>query len=145
MLVYVHWGVPGVAALLDYQVELGHALADAGAAAVLGTHAHVLQAVEVHAGVPILHGMSHVVFDLDGILSRWPFQAETYGAQLAVGPDGVGRLRLVPFTMTEAGGRSTVARRHDDVVHRLLDRLSAPLGTRLAWDPDDQVTEVVLR
>ncbi|MPY94764.1 MAG: hypothetical protein GEV08_17390 [Acidimicrobiia bacterium] len=133
-----------MAALADYQVELGRALACAGAAAVLGTHAHVLQAVEVHGSTPILYGMSHVVFDLDGILSRWPFDAETYGARLRLDAGGVSEVTLVPFDMVEAGGRSTITRSRTDGVHRRLERLSAGFGTRLAWDPDRAETTVVL-
>lgn len=144
VLVYVHWGVPGMAALLDYQVQLGHALAEAGAAAVLGTHAHVLQAVEVHGSTPILYGMSHVVFDLDGILTRWPFESGTYGARLRLSADGVEDLRLVPFEMVEQGGRSTTTRVRVDNVHRRLHELSAPLGAELLWDPDDAETTVSL-
>lgn len=144
VVVYVHWGVPGMAALLDYQVELGRALACAGAAAVLGTHAHVLQAVEVHGPTPILYGMSHVVFDLDGILSRWPFDAETYGARLRLDAGGVREVSLVPFDMLEASGRSTITRSRTDGVHRRLERLSAGSGTSLAWDPDRAETVVVL-
>lgn len=145
VVVYVHWGVPGMAALADYQVELGRALVTAGAAAVLGTHAHVLQAVEVHGSAPILYGMSHVVFDLAGILSRWAFESETYGARLVLDAGGVREVTLVPFEMVETGGRSTVTRSRADLVHRRLERLSAPFGTRLVWDPDRAETVVVLQ
>jgi len=144
VLVYVHWGVPGMSALLDYQVELGHLLVDAGAAAVLGTHAHVLQAVEVHRSVPILYGMSHVVFDLDGILTRWPFRAETYGARIELDLTGVSRLSLIPFEMDEKGGQSAVVRSRRDDVYRVLDQLSAPLGTNITWDADEAQISVEL-
>ncbi len=144
VFVYVHWGAPGVSALLDYQIELGHLLADAGATAVLGTHAHLLQAVEVYRSVPVLYGMSHVVFDLDGILTRWPFQAATYGARIDLDPTGVRQLSLVPFEFDEQAGQSTVVRSRRDDVYRILQRLSAPLGTNITWDADEAQIRVEL-
>jgi UDP-N-acetylmuramyl pentapeptide synthase len=63
VLVAVHWGdnletVPSKA-----EIAVGHALVDAGADAVLGTSAHVLQGIEVYRGRPILHDAGDLLFD----------------------------------------------------------------------------------
>jgi len=145
VLVYVHWGVPGVTEVLDYQRELAVALVDAGVDAVLGTHAHVLQGVEIIRGVPVLYGLSHIVFDMDGILTRWPrHSALTMAASFRLGADGVSGLRLIPYSMTESGGRSTTVRLRDTAVHDEMVRLCAPFGTSLTWDSPAAVTRVGL-
>jgi UDP-N-acetylmuramyl pentapeptide synthase len=63
VLVAVHWGdnletVPSAA-----EIAVGHAIVDAGADAVLGTSAHVLQGIEVYRGRPILHDAGDLLFD----------------------------------------------------------------------------------
>jgi hypothetical protein len=88
--------------------------------------------------------MSHAVFDLDGILTRWPFESLTYGARLGLDREGVRSLALVPFEMTERDGRSSTIRIHDDRVHQRLLALSGRDGPALAWDPDQALTEVSL-
>jgi poly-gamma-glutamate synthesis protein (capsule biosynthesis protein) len=43
VVVYVHWGIEFQTCPSSDQTDLAHRLADAGASAVIGTHAHVLQ------------------------------------------------------------------------------------------------------
>jgi poly-gamma-glutamate capsule biosynthesis protein CapA/YwtB (metallophosphatase superfamily) len=59
---FFHWGKEGQHVPEPYQVRLAHAAVDAGAAAVLGSHPHVLQGVEVYKGVPILYSLGNFVF-----------------------------------------------------------------------------------
>lgn len=47
------------ARIADYEFELAHAAVDAGAAVVLGSHAHILKGVEVYRGRPIFHGLGN--------------------------------------------------------------------------------------
>jgi hypothetical protein len=63
VLVAVHWGD-------NYRGEpslqkrlIGQAIIDAGADAVLGSSAHMLQGVEVHKGRPIIHDAGNLLFD----------------------------------------------------------------------------------
>ena len=63
VLVAVHWGVnletiPGV-----NEIAAGHAIIDAGADAILGSSAHILQGVEVYKGRPIIHDAGDLLFD----------------------------------------------------------------------------------
>jgi poly-gamma-glutamate synthesis protein (capsule biosynthesis protein) len=74
VLVSIHWGdeyvtVPSVA-----QRELGRALIDAGAAAVLGHHPHVLQPVERYEQGLIAYSLGNFVFD-----QRWTRETTTGG------------------------------------------------------------------
>lgn len=68
VIIALHWGVPPFwrsrfqDGLADYQVEVGHALIDAGADCIVGHHPHSLQAVEVYAGKPIFYSLGNFVF-----------------------------------------------------------------------------------
>jgi len=42
-----------------YEHEIARAAIDAGAAAVIGHHAHIMKGIEVHAGRPIFHGLGN--------------------------------------------------------------------------------------
>ncbi len=59
---FFHWGREGSHAPEPYQVRLGHAAIDAGAAAVLGSHPHVLQGMELYRGAPIVYSLGNFVF-----------------------------------------------------------------------------------
>ncbi|MCY4061728.1 MAG: CapA family protein [Chloroflexi bacterium] len=64
----LHWGVPPFwrprfqDGLADYQIEVGHALIEAGADVIVGHHPHSLQEVEVYRGKPIFYSLGNFVF-----------------------------------------------------------------------------------
>ncbi len=64
----LHWGVPPFwrsrfqDGLADYQIEVGHALVDAGVDVIVGHHPHSLQEVEVYRGAPIFYSLGNFVF-----------------------------------------------------------------------------------
>jgi len=57
VIVSFHWGQEGKTDLRDYQINLAHAAIDAGAAAVLGHHPHILQGVEHYKDGMILYSL----------------------------------------------------------------------------------------
>ncbi|NTV52434.1 MAG: CapA family protein, partial [Candidatus Firestonebacteria bacterium] len=62
VVVCFHWGGELISEPRPYQIDLGHAAIDAGAALVVGTHPHILQGVEwYHAGV-ILYSLGNLAF-----------------------------------------------------------------------------------
>ena len=62
--VSLHAGLHFVRAeLADYQIEAAHAAIDAGADLILGTHAHVLKAIEVYKGKVIFYSLGNFAFD----------------------------------------------------------------------------------
>lgn len=63
VLVAVHWGANNAQRPDDAEIAAGHALIDAGADAVLGASAHVLQGVEIYRDRPILHDAGDLLFD----------------------------------------------------------------------------------
>ena len=68
LILAMHWGVPPFwrsrfqDGLADYQVEVGHALIDAGVDVIVGHHPHSLQEVEVYRGKPIFYSLGNFVF-----------------------------------------------------------------------------------
>ncbi|QSQ14460.1 CapA family protein [Myxococcus landrumensis] len=62
VLPFFHWGREGTYVPEPYQVRLAHAAIDAGAAGVLGSHPHVLQAMELHRGAPVVYSLGNFVF-----------------------------------------------------------------------------------
>lgn len=62
LIAFFHFGISSQRDVVDYQRALAHASIDAGADVVLGSHAHVIQPVEVHRGKPIFYGLGQVIF-----------------------------------------------------------------------------------
>lgn len=58
-----HWGVQGAGLPTLDDLYLARACIDAGASAVIGTHAHVIQATELYKGAPIAYGLGNYLFD----------------------------------------------------------------------------------
>lgn len=62
VIVFAHWGTEDHTEIAPYQRRLGHALIDAGAEVVVGTHAHVIQPEERYHGKLIAYGLGNFVF-----------------------------------------------------------------------------------
>lgn len=60
---FVHWGPENTPQPAAWQPPLARAMIDAGAAAVIGAHAHVTQTVDTHRGGPIVYSLGNFVFD----------------------------------------------------------------------------------
>jgi sulfatase modifying factor 1 len=63
VLPYVHWGPELTAEPRPSQAAFARQMIDAGASAVIGSHPHVTQTVELHKGVPIIYSLGNFVFD----------------------------------------------------------------------------------
>jgi hypothetical protein len=59
---FFHWGREGSHLPEPYQLRLARAAVDAGAAAVLGSHPHVLQGMELYRGAPLIYSLGNFVF-----------------------------------------------------------------------------------
>ena len=64
VIVLFHWGVHfHHSPLAMYQLDLGHSAIDCGADLVLGSHPHVLQAIEIYKGRAIFYSLGNFAFD----------------------------------------------------------------------------------
>jgi capsule synthesis protein PGA_cap len=65
LIAFFHFGVSSTRDVVDYQRTLAQTAIDAGADVVFGSHAHVIQPIEVYRGKPIFYGLSQVIFGWD--------------------------------------------------------------------------------
>lgn len=63
VLIAIHWGRNNAQQPDAQEIAGGRALIDAGADAVLGSSAHLLQGIEIYKGRPILHDAGDLLFD----------------------------------------------------------------------------------
>jgi len=151
LVVALHWGEGIGDRMAEYQQPLAHAVIDAGADLILGTHPHSVYGVEVYRGRPILYspglyldqtprtGNSPEVQALYDLLSP-----DSYIALATFGANGERRLRIVPTTL--ADGPSPVPMVATGAAReRIATRISAmstPLGC--AIDTTGETFEVPL-
>lgn len=126
VLVAVHWGDNLRADPSAQQVAVGHAIIDAGADAVLGASAHLLQGIEVYRDRPILHDAGDLLFDAIGKTS---VSSGLFSLELCA--DGV---TAIVFTPLESGFARTIALEGAAAVKASRDFATrcAELGTQLA-------------
>jgi hypothetical protein len=60
---YLHWGKEDTPGPTTEQKELARRLIDAGASAIIGTHPHVIQTVDIYKDCPIVYSLGNMVFD----------------------------------------------------------------------------------
>ncbi|MFA5129758.1 MAG: AmmeMemoRadiSam system protein B [Patescibacteria group bacterium] len=65
VIVFMHWGEEYQAKPTERQSFLAYAFIDAGADAVIGSHPHWMESVEVYKGKPIAYSLGNFVFDQD--------------------------------------------------------------------------------
>jgi poly-gamma-glutamate capsule biosynthesis protein CapA/YwtB (metallophosphatase superfamily) len=136
LVCYFHWGVSSMEELAEYQSAVGRHVVDQGADLVVGSHAHVPQAVEVYRDRAILYGLGNFAFDWVNMRTRRSgliAQVDLDGAKIVrvgVRPvwrhdDALNRPEIVP--LDHPRGAEIVAR----VAH-----LSQGLGARLEQGDD---------
>jgi len=99
VLPFLHWGWENEPQPSARQRELAHALIDAGADAVIGSHPHVTQGAEMYRGKPIVYSLGNFVFDL---LDR-PENAIGWILELVVDRHGVTRFSTRAVRIDEQG------------------------------------------
>lgn len=63
VVAYTHWGAEYQNGFSKSQQEAGRQFIDAGADAVLGSHPHVIQPIEIYRGKPIFYSLGNFLFD----------------------------------------------------------------------------------
>ncbi|WP_407354429.1 CapA family protein [Luteimonas sp. R10] len=121
VLMAVHWGENGRAEPCAEEIAVGHALIDAGADAVLGASAHLLQGIEVYKERPIIHDAGNLLFD-----AIQPGQSSGGVFELDLERHGAVRVRFVPVEVgfgrsAQLSGEPAVAatRRYADACRKL--------------------------
>lgn len=141
LCVFIHWGYGTSEELAEYQRPLAHALVDAGADAVLGSHVHDVQGIEVHKGVPILYSPGSMVgnqipIDYSQLSEETAelfaaMSLDGYIARLSFNADRPCEVEIVPTSLDD-NGLPILAKGQN--LERIFDRItrhSTKLGTSL--------------
>ena len=97
LVVMPHWGDEYVATPEPGQVELAHAVMDAGADLVVGGHAHWPKGIEMYRGKPVFYGIGNFLFD-----QSWSEETSTgIFAEITLYADRVAQVRPVPFILLD--------------------------------------------
>ena len=93
VVAFPHWGIERSTDLQDEQTQGARAYIDAGADAVIGTHAHCMQGIEFYQGKPILYNLGNFWFDgFKGLTAlaelQLPLTASESGRDECAGQDG---------------------------------------------------------
>ncbi|MCZ7570346.1 MAG: CapA family protein [Ardenticatenaceae bacterium] len=135
VVVSFHWGVAFVPDPAGYQPELAHAAIDAGAAMVLGHHAHVLQGVEMYRGAPIFYSLSNFVFDRNNPR----FGLETLLVTARFRRAGLERVAIRPAILPLCGDPRPVTADEGELFQAQLERLSAGMHSSFERDGDELI------
>ena len=76
VLVYLHWGTEYAGQPTALQQQQARTLIDCGAAAVVGTHPHVVQTVAFYRDRPILYSLGNFLFDQSRAATALAVQAD---------------------------------------------------------------------
>jgi poly-gamma-glutamate capsule biosynthesis protein CapA/YwtB (metallophosphatase superfamily) len=170
VVVSLHWGIHMIPhTLADYQIEVAHALIDAGAHALFGHHPHLLKGIEIYRGCPVFYSLGNFAIEQphiwDPAITRsasfrhlvslnpsWnseqvymlPEITRATGlAKLVLAPDGVHEVRFVPAWAADDSAPEplTSADARFQRVGQLLrdSSVAAGFATRLVADGDEWV------
>ena len=114
-----HWGVEHSTELEDKQIESARAYIDAGADAVVGGHAHILQGIDYYEGKPILYNLGNFWFD--------GYDMDTMLAELVVDLSGEEpQVEVVVMPGTQSGAFTAYASSETerDRIFRYIEQIS---------------------
>ncbi len=121
VFIAIHWGA-NYRDTPEFKKRIfGHALIDAGADAILGSSAHILQGVEVYKGRPIIHDAGNLLFDFSEDVESGLFA-------LMLVPEGVKEIHFHPLESFEGFTRIPSLDRALEISSILSER-SRALGT----------------
>lgn len=129
VLVAVHWGANLETEPAPAEIAIGHAIVDAGADAILGSSAHVLQGIEIHRERPILHDAGDLLFDS----VRNDF-GDSGVFTLKLGPHGVEEVMFTPVGVGFGFSRQLAGDEAQASSERFAAQCRA-LGTEMAAVP----------
>lgn len=130
VLVAAHYGDNHAIAPSGRDIAVAHAVIDAGADAVLGASAHVLQGIEVYRDRPIIHDAGDLLFD-----AVRTSQVEAGVFRLSLCDDGISRVAFVPIGVGFGYSEPLQGDRATACIQR-FSGLCKTLGTTLQQDED---------
>ncbi|MCP3027610.1 CapA family protein [Halobacillus sp. A5] len=96
VFVHVHWGKEYENDIQPKQRDYAHAMADAGADAIFGSHAHVIAPIEKYEDTVIFYSLGNFIFD-----QGWSRTKESAVVQYHLEEDGSARFEVLPSYIEE--------------------------------------------
>jgi len=127
LVLLMHWGDEYVSAPCAGQIELAHSIVDEGVDVIIGSHPHVLQAVEVYRGKTIAYSLGNFVFNMPARFCR-----ETAMLSLDIGPGGRQCHGLRPFWIDGSGRPAQASGRQRAEVEKTMEALASDLEKSMA-------------
>lgn len=122
---FCHWGVEYTSVPTFEQVKFAHAAIDLGAAIVIGSHPHWVQATEIYQGKQIIYSLGNYVFD-----QEWSTETKQGAmAELLMRGSRVVGVRLIPILITNFS-----------TPHIATPTEAAPIFARI-WDATDTLAK----
>lgn len=67
VIVYPHWGMEYNQEVTETQIKDAHALIDAGADVIIGSHPHVIEPIEIYKNKAIFYSLGNFIFDQSSV------------------------------------------------------------------------------
>ena len=133
LVVMPHWGIEYTAPPEPEQVELAHAMVDAGADLIVGNHAHWAKGIEVYDGKPVFYGTGNFLFD-----QSWSEETSTgIFADVVLYENRVVQARPVPFIILDRSQPNFLVR--NELGEKVMNTIfSASLGPEFEAYEDRQ-------
>ncbi len=121
VVAYVHWGAENSLWLEQEQIDGAHALIDAGADIVIGSHTHTLQTVEYYKGKPIFYSIGNLWSDMSN--------TESALVKLTLSSDNtVKALEIIPCNNAGGVTRAASPESRAAILHRLNQSATASIA-----------------
>lgn len=95
VFVNIHWGIEYNNKPSERQIDIAHAMVEAGADVIAGHHPHVLSDIEVYQDAVILYSLGNFVFD-----QGWTRTKDSAIAQFHVYENGDKELEIIPMRIS---------------------------------------------
>ena len=136
LVVIMHWGIEGDYQENDRQDTEGHALIDAGADAVIGSHPHRIQGVEYYKGKLIAYSLGNFVF---GTFKEASCQTMMLNFKLT--DTGVEAVTATPVYINRGTPQVATGTRQEKIA-AIIKSSSEHCGTQVTFDSNGTATFV---
>lgn len=115
VFVNVHWGIEYNNDPSDRQIDIAHAMVDAGADVIAGHHPHVLSNIELYQDSVIIYSLGNFIFD-----QGWTRTKDSAIAQFHVYEDGKKELEIIPMRISATRPFPTQSSYYKNKIYRQL-------------------------
>jgi poly-gamma-glutamate synthesis protein (capsule biosynthesis protein) len=135
VLVSLHWGIHMIPHVLaEYQLEVAHAVIDAGADAILGHHPHLLKGIEIYRGRPIFYSLGNFAIEQPQVWDPAIVSSESFRHLVSLNPEWSPERAYILPAVTRLTG-----------IAKLVIQSEGRIDTRFlpAWINDDSAPQML--